>query len=76
MMLTPSEKVIAAMELIPMAHKDELGQRIFRMTVHDLLAAGATAAEAYTQASSSAAEHLADFEPRCNRAGLLALDSI
>lgn len=74
--MTTSDKVIAAMELIPKARKDELGQRIFRTTMRDLLAAGATVADAYAQAARSAADQLGDFEPRCNRPGLLALDAI
>lgn len=75
-MMTPSAKVIAAMELIPNAHADEHGQRIFRTTMHDLLAAGATVADAYAKAAGSATEQIGDFEPRCNRPGLLALDAL
>lgn len=75
-MMTPSEKAIVAMELIPLAHKDEVGQSIFRLAMHDLLVGGATVAEAYAQASSTAAAQLHDFEPRCNRPGLFALDEI
>ena len=33
-------------------------------------------ADAYAQASSTAAAQLHDFEPRCNRPGLFALDEI
>ena len=74
--MTPSETAMAAMELIPLAHKDEVGQGVFRNAVHDLLAGGACVGDAYSQALAMAVDLVPDFEPRCDRSGLLALDRL
>jgi hypothetical protein len=74
--MTPSEKAIAAMELIPLAHKDEVGQRVFRTSMHESLSAGFTVCAAYEASRTAAADRAPGFEPRCDRRGLLALDNI